>query len=210
MELALRNDRSSLPTGVGVSVLVHLAAIAYIAISFSHPQPLAPPVDLAHAIPINMDIFRPTPPPPEPPKEKPKPQTPKNVVSTQAKQPDVEVQKPAEEPTPPAPAPQEQPSTGEPATATYASLVAGILQRNKKYPREALINEITGTVVAYFVVNHQGHVLAYRIEESSGKPVLDSEVVRLLKYSHFPPIPDDGGDPERREFKIPLTFTIAG
>jgi protein TonB len=202
VEAALQR-RPSIQIGLTASIVVHLLIVAWLAFNFRHPQDLAPPVDLSNAIAISMEPFRPK--PPEPPKEKPKPQTPKDVVTTTAPEPDVSIATPPDTPSPPA---EQEPSAGNPAEATYAAMVAAALQRAKQYPREALQGQIQGVVVAYFVVNHQGHVIGYRIEESSGQFVLDREVVRLLKYVRFPEIPNDGGDPERREFKLPLTFKI--
>ena len=196
------HQNRSLPTGLAVSVALHALIIAFIAITFSHPQPLAPPSDLSNAIPISMEMYRPTP-PPEPPKPV-KPKTPKNVVTSEA--PDAEMQA-SETPAEPSPPQQSQPAA--PGTPSYASLVAGILQRNKRYPREALLNEQTGTVLTYFVINHQGHVIAYRIEQRSGVLLLDQEVLSLLKRVNFPPIPDDGGNPERREFTVPVVFNLS-
>lgn len=200
-----RND--SLPTGVMVSIALHVVLVAYILFEFSRPQPLAPPVDLAGAIPISMEFFRPK--PPEPPKVEPKPQTPKSVVTTTAPEPDVQVEEAPADPSPaPAPEPQETRSAA-PGTPSYASIVAGILQRAKRYPREALREGLEGVVIAHFVVNRQGHVIGYRIEQSSRVRELDNEVVALLKRVRFPPIPDDGGDPERRSFSLPISFKIA-
>ncbi|HUS25103.1 MAG TPA: energy transducer TonB [Candidatus Binatia bacterium] len=209
MDAALRRP-DSLPTGVLVSIGIHVLVAVYIVVSFSNPQPLEPPVDLSKAIPISMEMFRPKPPPPppEPPKVKPKPQTPKEVVRTTAPEAEVEVSEPPEEPTPPA-EPEQPTMSSQQAQASYASLVAGIIQRNKRYPRDALQDGDEGVVEAFFVVNHQGHVIAYRIEKSSGVSSLDQEIVRLLKRIAFPPIPDDGGDPQRREFRLPITFKIA-
>src|ERR1700752_1197003 len=49
-----------------------------------------------------------------------------------------------------------------PGPASSGSLVAGILQRSKRYPRSSLVNGEEGTARLYFVVNAQGHVIAYR------------------------------------------------
>lgn len=187
---------------MAVSIGIHVLIGAYIVISFSTPQPLAQPSDLSLALPISLEMFRPTP-PPEPPKPVVKPDTPKDVVTSTAPEPDLEIAETPEESSPPV-----EPATGAPSAPSYASLVAGILERNKRYPREALINETEGVVEAFFVINRLGRVIGYRIERGSGYSVLDSEVVRLLKYVRFPPFPDDGGDPERREFRLPITFKM--
>ena len=200
-----RNE--SLSSGVLISIALHVVLAAYILFELSRPQPLAPPVNLA-AIPISMEFFKPK--PPEPPKVvERKPQKPKAVVTTTAPEPDVQVQEAPDEPSP-EPAPEPQPTqSAAPGTPSYASIVAGILQRAKRYPREALREGLEGVVAVHFVVNRQGHVIGYRIEQSSRVRELDSEVVALLKRVRFPPIPDDGGDPERRSFSLPISFKIA-
>lgn len=201
--------RRSLNSGLLTSVGIHLLIAAYIVVSFSNPQPLGPPTDLSKAIPISMELFRPEP-PPEPPKPVVKPKAPKDVVTTTAPEPDMEIAEEPDDAPPSPPTPPQEPATGAPSAPSYASIVAGILQRSKRYPREALANDIQGVVEAFFVVNHQGHVIAYRIEQGSGEQLLDAEVLRLLKHVRFPPIPDDGGDPQRREFRLPIQFRIKG
>jgi protein TonB len=199
--------RDSLSKGMLASIGIHVLVGAYIVISFSNPQPLAPPSDLSLAIPISLEMFRPTP-PPEPPKPIVEPETPKDIVTTTAPEPEVEIAEAPEEPSPEPPTPPVEPSTGAPSTPTYAQLVAGILERNKHYPREARASETQGVVAAFFVVNRLGRVIGYRIEQGSGFPILDQEVMRLLKTVRFPPFPDDGGDPDRREFSLPITFKM--
>jgi len=201
------SPRDSLSKGMLASIGIHVVAGAYIVISFSNPQPLAPPSDLSLAIPISLEMFRPTP-PPEPPKPIVEPETPKDIVTTTAPEPEVEIAEAPEEPSPEPPTPPVEPSTGAPSTPTYAQLVAGILERGKHYPTEARRDLIQGVVVAFFVINRAGRVIAYRIEEGSGFSVLDREVVRLLKFVRFPAFPDDGGDMDRREFKLPITFRM--
>ncbi len=204
MDLATVRKTSSLPTGLLASIAVHLLAILFLVVTFSHTQPLDPPVNLANAISISMEQYRPK--PPKPPKEPPKPQAPKNVVTSTAPEPEETIAEAPAEPSPPAE--QQEESAPSSAAASYASIVAGILQRNKRYPRDALLSSQEGTVRAYFVVNAQGRVIGYRIEESSGISSLDGEVLSLLRRVRFPPIPNDGGDPQRREFTLPLVFKI--
>lgn len=198
--------RGSFPKGVAASIGIHVLVAAYVLISFSSPQALVAPSDLSNVIPISLEMFRPTP-PPEPPKPVVEPEAPKDVVTTTAPEPEAVIEEAPLEPSPPSPPPAE-PAIGNPSTPTYASLVAGILERNKRYPGQAVQRRIQGVVEAYFVVNRQGHVIGYRIEKGSGFPLLDEEVVRLFKRVKFPPIPDDGGDPQRREFRLPIVFRI--
>lgn len=198
--------RGSFPRGVAASIGIHVLVAAYVMISFSKPQALEAPSDLSKAIPISLEMFRPTP-PPEPPKPVVEPEAPRDVVTTTAPEPEAVIEEaPMEQPSPPSP--PAEPAIGNPSTPTYASLVAGILERNKHYPTQAWRSGIQGVVEAFFVVNRQGRVIGYRIETGSGFPILDEEVVRLFRRVKFPPIPDDGGDPQRREFRLPITFRI--
>ena len=86
-------------------------------------------------------------------------------------------------------------------------MVSGILEANKRYPRAALLAGDEGTVVLSFIVNDQGTVLAFSIDRSSGQPVLDAEVRRLIQSVRFPPFP--AGDTDtRKHFQVPVVFNL--
>jgi TonB family protein len=56
------------------------------------------------------------------------------------------------------------------------------LNKNVKYPQEAINNEIQGTVVVQFIVNIDGTVSDIKISKSDNK-ILNEEVIRIIKNS---------------------------
>ena len=55
------------------------------------------------------------------------------------------------------------------------------LNRNLRYPQEAIDNEISGSVVVQFVVDEEGNVS--NVEKVSGPDALGAEAVRVIKKS---------------------------
>ena len=82
-----------------------------------------------------------------------------------------------------------------------------ILQANKRYPRQALLQGIEGDVSFTFIVNSQGTVLSYTIVQSSGSAILDDEVKRLLHAVRFPPFPQ-GDTAQRKDLSAVLDFNL--
>jgi len=127
--------------------------------------------------------------------------------------------KPVEEQPPPAPAPPPRqaaipaaPAQGRPNASTSTALprwqsqVAGILERNKRYPSEARNRLQQGVVRLAFSIDRQGRVVSSRIVASSGSSVLDQETLDLVHRAQpFPPPPPEfpGG-----EIEVPVRFNI--
>lgn len=211
---SVRHRSHALPSGVAASTLLHVLTAAYLVFWISRPAPMVDhPVDLSQAIPILMQAPPKTPPKPEPPKpppkEKPKPiPTPETIETTATQQ---AIETPAEKVEPPKePQPQEAPPP-PPAGAPYASLVRGVLEKEKRYPREALMSGDQGTAMVYFVINRFGTVLAFRMEKRTGSSSLDAEVKRMMRrIQQFPPVPDNEFvGKERIEFTVPVEFKFA-
>lgn len=204
---------SRFPQSVGISIGLHaLVAVLVIAVVNYHPAPIRlPPVDseLAHAIAVTLaPLHRPPQPKPQvkpTPQPKPKPQPP--AIESQAAQAVEQTPPPAQKPSPPTLPQEQQPAPQQ--QATYEEIAEAILAANKRYPREALLNGTEGSVVLSYIVNKQGTVLAYTIEQSSGSPVLDDEVKRLIRSVRFPPFP--AGDTEtRKNLEVTIEFTLKG
>lgn len=202
---------------LGISVGIHVTAAAMVLFihNFRPATPLpAASASLADAIAVSIvppprSTTPPRPREPPPPQVKPPvPQPPPQIISTQADQADVTTPPPQ---TVPAPAPPPQPNANQstPAEASYAQIVSAILQANKRYPRQALMAGNEGTVVISFVLNREGTVLAYSIQQSSGQPVLDEAVRRLIERVHFPPFPTNDTS-QRKSFEVPIVFTLTG
>lgn len=209
-----RHGTQALPTGVAASTLLHLVTIAYLVLWIARPPvQVERPVDLSHAIPILMPQPKPEPPKPEPPKprpkEPPKPVPTPDVIETAAAQQAVET--PAVKPPPP---PEDQPRAEPeppPASATpYASYVLGVIEREKRYPREALMSGDQGVAIVSFVINRHGTVLAFTLEKRTGSSSLDGEVKRLMRrIQRFPEVPEgEFVGQERIKFEVPVAFRL--
>jgi periplasmic protein TonB len=200
---------------LGISVGIHITAFLFIAwVAYYHHATPLPPADasLANAIAVNIappprPSSPPQPPRPQNPQPKPPvPQPPPQTISTQASQADVSTPPPKSMPPPPTPSTTQNQAT--PLEATYAQIVSALLEAHKRYPRQALLAGDEGTVVLTFVLNREGTVLAYRIEQSSGQPIFDEAVKRLIQQIHFPPFPK-GDLSQRKTFTVPIQFKLA-
>ncbi|MGH8281472.1 MAG: energy transducer TonB [Gammaproteobacteria bacterium] len=198
-----------------ISVGIHVAAIGLIILVayYYHPSMHLPPANasLANAIAV---MITPPPQPPSPPQPQepqptptpPVPQPPPQAIATQAAQADITTPPPESVPVPSPPQPAQTQTT--PQEAAYAQIVSAILEANKRYPREALMAGDEGTVVISFVLNRDGTVLAFSIEQSSGQPIFDQAVKRLIHRVHFPPFPRKDHS-LRKTFKVPIQFKLS-
>ncbi|MGA9851756.1 MAG: energy transducer TonB [Gammaproteobacteria bacterium] len=194
-----------------ISVGIHAAVIGLvILLAYYHPATPLPPsnASLANAIAVTVappPLPQSPPQPPQPQPAPPVPQPPPQTISTQASQADITTPPPKSVPLPSPPQPAQTQTT--PLEATYAQIVSAILEANKRYPREALMAGDEGTVVISFILNREGTVLAYSIEQSSGQPIFDEAVKRLIQRVHFPPFPR-GDLSQRKTFKVPIQFEL--
>jgi len=201
------------PLAIEVSIALHVVVVlVLLGIWRIHGRGMTlPPVStpFEHAIAISLS------PQPKPqPKPKvtpptphiPKPQPP--TVETSATQAVEQTPPPAQKPSKPE-MPQQQEQPQEQASPDYASVVEGILNEYKRYPKQAVLDGTEGEVTVYFVINSQGTVLGYNILKSSGSDVLDHEVNRLIHSVRFPPFPPGDKSP-RHEFTEVIEFKLGG
>jgi protein TonB len=201
------------PQSVAASTGLHGLAVVLLILVMGHrpaPIPLPMPNDaFTHAIAVTLA----PPPKPQPvvqPRLKPTPPRPQALPATlasQAPQALVSTPPPAVQPEP-IPSPPATDQTVEPAQATYEQIVVNILKQNKRYPRAALLAGNEGTVLFSFIVNREGTVLAYTIEQSTD-PVFDEEVKRLVHSVRFPPFPASDRS-ERKNLEVSLEFRLGG
>ncbi len=201
---------------LGISVGIHIAAVLLlILIAEYHSATPLPPSNASLADAIAVNIVPPPPPqsPPQPPQPRvPQPtppvlQPPPQTISTEAAQADISTPPPKSIPAPAPPPPTQSQTT--PLEATYAQIVSALLEANKRYPRQALLAGEQGTVILWFVLNREGTVLAYRIEQSSGQLIFDEAVKRLIQRIHFPPFPNRDLS-QRKTFMVPIQFELTG
>ncbi|MGH8377799.1 MAG: energy transducer TonB [Gammaproteobacteria bacterium] len=194
-----------------ISVGIHVAAIGLIILVayYYHPAMHLPSANAALANAIAVMVTPPPQPPspqqPQPTPALPVPQPPPQAIATQAAQADITTPPPESVPVPASPQSAQTQTT--PQEATYAQIVSAILEANKRYPREALMAGDEGTVVIAFVLNRDGTVLAFSIEQSSGQPIFDQAVRRLIRRVHFPPFPRKDHS-LRKTFKVPIQFKL--
>ena len=74
----------------------------------------------------------------------------------------------------------------------YTSKIRAKLNRLKKYPPAMASKRLGGVVTINFTIDRGGNVISSRMAASSGQPVLDQEVMALLKRcSPFPAMPKE-------------------
>jgi protein TonB len=194
-----------------LAVLAHLAIGAAFLITLNQPDET--PIEEAA---IEM-VAPPAPPHVEPPppkpvevKEAPKPK--QVVVQRPIPKPVPRVDPPSPHaipvPTVP-PTPQEPPPPppSQAAPPSYLGELYAHLAANKRYPRAAQLARVQGTALLRFTMNHQGQVLTYRIDRSSGHADLDAEVLAMIQRAQ--PLPKPPADmPEPWELTIPVQFSV--
>ena len=202
----MHSFRNSLGVSIGLHALVVLLVIAVVNY---HPAGMhLPSVDnpFAHAIAVSLMPHRHPQPKPQQkpiPQPKPKPQPP--AIETQATEAIEQTPPPAQKPQPPT-MPQEQQEEPQ-ASPDYQQQAEDILNASKRYPREAVLAGTEGSVTLSYIVNSQGTVLAYRIEQSSGQAVLDDEVKRLIRSVRFPPFAQGDTD-TRKTLVVTIEFSL--
>ncbi len=155
--------------------------------------------------------------------EEPMEPTPPTDVAVMLPPPEAkpEPPKPVEEQPPPAPAPPPNqaaiptaPAQGRPNASTsnavprWQNQVAGILERNKRYPSEARNRHQQGVARLAFSIDRQGHVVSSRIVASSGSSALDQETLDLVQRAQpFPPPPPELPGAEV-SLTVPVRFNI--
>ncbi|HSM26699.1 MAG TPA: energy transducer TonB [Thioalkalivibrio sp.] len=91
---------------------------------------------------------------------------------------------------------------------SYAANLQAWLERHKHYPRRARLRREEGVTLLYFVVNRNGEVLDYRIEQSSGHLSLDEEVLAMIRRAQpLLPFPDFLPR-ESMELVVPVQFSL--
>jgi len=135
-------------------------------------------------------------PPPEDKKEEPEKKDPRHAAPEKDRPSEASEEKVAA--APPRVEAQPAPAASQGQSAAIARLRARWsrgafrhLERFKLYPDAALRRGKHGTVVVRFRVDRSGHVIFSQIVKGSGEPLLDEEVLALLKRSSPFPLPPD-------------------
>lgn len=96
----------------------------------------------------------------------------------------------------------------EGVTADYFAVLQAWLEQYKVYPRRAMSRRLEGIVSLRFVMNREGEVLDYRIEQSSGHRLLDRAVETLIERAQpLPTIPDEIQE-KSLVLVVPISFLL--
>jgi protein TonB len=94
------------------------------------------------------------------------------------------------------------------ALAAYKTKVQRKLERNKKYPPSARSGKMEGTATVRFTINRSGKVTSTQLVKSSGFPILDDEVMGLLRrVDPFPEFPKELTD-NSITLTAPIRFSL--
>lgn len=94
------------------------------------------------------------------------------------------------------------------ARQNWFGQVLALLQKQKRYPRLALLRNEQGTAKVKFELDREGHLLHADLTDSSGHVALDKEALALVqRVGAFPPPPAsvEGG---RVSLEVPIAFQV--
>jgi periplasmic protein TonB len=147
------------------------------------------------------------------PKEEETEATPPPKEETKPPEPEAEVAMP--EPPKPEPPQEQKQATAPPASratprsvTNWQSELAAHIEHFKRYPADARAHGEQGIARVAFTIDHEGHLLASRIVQSSGSAALDHETLEMLTRAQ--PMPRPPGELKDRElsFVVPVRFNI--
>jgi protein TonB len=149
------------------------------------------------------------------PKEEESEATPPPKEETKPPEPEAEVALPAPEPPKPEPPREEKQATAPSAAKVtpksvtrWQSELAAHIEHFKRYPSDARSRGEQGIAKVAFTIDHEGHLLASRIVQSSGSAALDEETLAMLARAQ--PMPKPPGEMRDLElsFVVPVRFNI--
>ena len=80
------------------------------------------------------------------------------------------------------------------------------LANNIRYPIDALIENIGGTVLVEFMINQDGSISDIEVVKSSGNKLLDKEGIRVVKSMPRWILGKKNGEPVRAKYSLPIQF----
>jgi periplasmic protein TonB len=92
----------------------------------------------------------------------------------------------------------------------YTQTLSLWLERHKIYPAEAQKLGQQGRAVLRIRIDRRGNVLRWRLDESSGHPIIDQAMTGIVSAANpFPPVPANYPDPSPvLEYLIPIRFKL--
>lgn len=146
----------------------------------------------------------------KPPKRESPKETPKDEIKREplAKENTVApINKPTDAKATAAPRPAAIPQSPSNALPTWQGQVLAYLAREKQYPRAARARRQEGMAKLRFLVDTEGKVLSYSLEQSTGHSLLDREVIAMIeRIKRFPPPPSEVK--QAIELAVPVQFYL--
>jgi protein TonB len=90
----------------------------------------------------------------------------------------------------------------------YAPVLQAWMQDHMPNPRRAKLRNMQGTATLWLSVDTEGHVLDFRIKESSSHDILDSEVEDLVRRADPKPPGPKAMQASSVEFVVPVQFVL--
>lgn len=91
----------------------------------------------------------------------------------------------------------------------YEDLILALLESQKNYPKTAQKLGIEGSALLSLRIAKNGDLIAFKLNTSTGEPILDEAVHRMVKKaSPFPNFPPKMGK-EEVHLLVPIHFTLA-
>ena len=199
----------TVPTAHERAVRVTLIALAP---PQPQPMPAPPPVAIEEPPPVATtadSVAEVAPPPKRPLVRKAKPTRPEPPKPAPEREPAASVAVPASSEVAAAPtAAMPQPSEPAGPSPSYLALLRQKLERNKVYPHVSRSRKEQGTALLRFVVDRHGHVLAHRLDRSTGHRDLDREVEAMLDRAQ--PLPEMPSEMTQAQIElvVPVQFHL--
>jgi periplasmic protein TonB len=103
-------------------------------------------------------------------------------------------------------APVQGQPTDSKAVEAYVGRLSALLERHKRYPKEALSRREQGVAQVFFSLDRQGRVIDSRIVRSSGSATLDAEALALLQRAQPFPAWPAGQSVDHLDLTVPVRF----
>lgn len=217
---------------IGFAFVVGLAAQVF---HMDHPA-ASPPATTVDLIELPAQTFIPRartePPPPPPPvvRHEPPPspvqvakqalrETAQTIAVATPKQDAAPIapRQPVEPPAAPAPqvdiktaaAPLVAPQSNAKAEGVYQAAARAGIERQKRYPEEALQMNMTGVVALIYSISREGRLIRADVEKSSGYALLDRAALDAVRRTRFESMPDDAwAGLKEQTFRTRIEFSI--
>ncbi|MBS0244186.1 MAG: energy transducer TonB, partial [Proteobacteria bacterium] len=92
------------------------------------------------------------------------------------------------------------------AVAAWQNRLLDLIERNKRYPAQALAHRSQGTTTIAFRIDRHGRLLDAEVVSSSGSPALDEEALALMRRAQPFPVPPTALPDSNLSLSVPIRF----